>query len=118
RSSRAQCDKLLYARTLQEFLKTVPRLQCVSSEVVDIIEKRGIIQGVSFPDGSLLKARSVVITSGTFLAAVMHPGEKRASGGRFGEGASWGLSEALKRLGFRLRRLKTGTPPRLHKDSI
>lgn len=76
------------------------------------------ISGVRLADGRVLRARAVVVTSGTFLAALMHCGEEQTCGGRIGEPAAAGLSASLARLGFRLGRLKTGTPPRLASDSI
>ncbi|MGE0614694.1 MAG: tRNA uridine-5-carboxymethylaminomethyl(34) synthesis enzyme MnmG [Bacteriovoracia bacterium] len=122
RSSRAQCDKPLYAKKMQEFLGNLAGLSIVAGEATELMfEGAGSsrqIAGVRLKDGSLLRARAVVITSGTFLSAIMHTGEEKAKGGRLGDAAAYGLSTTLSQLGFRLRRLKTGTPPRLHKDSI
>jgi tRNA uridine 5-carboxymethylaminomethyl modification enzyme len=118
RSSRAQCDKALYATFMQEFLRTVPYLEVVSGEATRVLFEQGRVSGLELGDGSKLSCRAVVITSGTFLRAVMHCGSEQESGGRAGDVAAQGLSGELERLGFRLSRLKTGTPPRLHKDSI
>lgn len=119
RSSRAQCDKALYAQRMQEFVtQEVPNLQVLGVEAVDLKVENGRIVGLVLGDGSTVSTRAVVITSGTFLRAVMHTGFEQASGGRAGDVAANGLSTALERLGFKLGRLKTGTPPRLHKDSI
>lgn len=119
RSSRAQCDKLLYARTMQDVLSAVSGLDLLEGEVSELLfdEKTNKIQGVML-SGEPLHASSVVITSGTFLRAIMHTGDEKSTGGRVGERASTGLSPSIERLGFRLRRLKTGTPPRLHRRSI
>ncbi len=69
-------------------------------------------------DGMRLKCRAVVVTTGTFLRALMHTGEKKTEGGRVGEASAKGLSGCLAKLGLELGRLKTGTPPRLRRDSI
>jgi tRNA uridine 5-carboxymethylaminomethyl modification enzyme len=118
RSSRAQCDKALYAQRMQEYLNEISNLTIISGEVADIIEESGKVSGVVLGTGEKLNAKAVVITSGTFLRAIMHTGFEQESGGRAGDKAATGLSGSLEGLGFRLRRLKTGTPPRLHKDSI
>lgn len=118
RSSRAQCDKKRYAQKMQETLENKPNLQLFENEVSGLIIEKNIVQGVVLKDGSILRAPSVVITSGTFLQAIMHVGEEKTEGGRVGDRSAKDLSTYLKSLGFRLRRLKTGTPPRLHKDTI
>ena len=121
RSSRAQCDKPLYALKMREFIEAVPNLTVVGFEVADLIWEKGRrprITGVRLRDGSEVKARAVIVTSGTFLRAVMHTGFEQSEGGRVGDEAAKTLSRSVEELGFRLRRLKTGTPPRLHKDSI
>lgn len=118
RSSRAQCDKALYARSMREFLASVPNLSVLSTEVSDLLLERGAIAGVVMGNGEVLRAKAVIITSGTFLRAVMHTGFEKIAGGRAGDLASVGLSASLERLGLRLVRLKTGTPPRLHRRSI
>jgi tRNA uridine 5-carboxymethylaminomethyl modification enzyme len=118
RSSRAQCDKALYAVRMQEFLSSLENLTIVPAEAHEILLENQRVVGLLTKQGEKLKARSVVITSGTFLRAVMHTGFEQTQGGRAGDQAAMGLSTSLERFGFRLGRLKTGTPPRLHKDSI
>lgn len=123
RSSRAQCDKPLYAQKMQEFLAKVEGLTIFEGEVTRLSITKNQIDGlfVMSPGQAhevFLEARAVVITAGTFMKAVMHTGEKKEEGGRVGDRASFGLSDSLEDLGFRLRRLKTGTPPRLSKKSI
>ena len=118
RSSRAQCDKRLYAQRMQEHLAAVPNLKIIAEEVVDLLSDGKSIQGVGLADGSKIRASAVVITSGTFLKAVMHTGFDQTEGGRLGDRAALGLSGSLEKLGFRLGRLKTGTPPRLDRKSI
>ncbi len=118
RSSRAQCDKALYAQRMQEYLLEVPNLTLLPMEATEILSDGKRVLGVQLSDESQIHCRAVVITSGTFLKAVMFTGFEQTEGGRLGDQASLGLSGSLERLGFRLGRLKTGTPPRLHRDSI
>lgn len=117
RSSRAQCDKRRYAENMQAFLKTIPNLSLVEGEVSGLLIEGNVVIGVRVSDVEV-RARAVVITSGTFLRAIMHRGKDQEEGGRLGDKSAKTLSEDLTKLGLRLRRLKTGTPPRLHKDSI
>lgn len=118
RSSRAQCDKALYAVRMQQYLASVPGLTILRAEVSGIALEDGRVRGVTLADGSRISARAVVVTSGTFLRALMYTGLSATEGGRAGDASAKGLSGSLEAMGFRLRRLKTGTPPRLHKDSI
>jgi tRNA uridine 5-carboxymethylaminomethyl modification enzyme len=118
RSSRAQCDKALYALRMQERLADVEGLRVLPLEATRVLLEDGQVAGVELADGGELRARAVVVTSGTFLRAVMHTGFEQESGGRAGDRAAAGLSASLGALGFRLVRLKTGTPPRLHRRSI
>jgi tRNA uridine 5-carboxymethylaminomethyl modification enzyme len=118
RSSRAQCDKPRYALNMQRLVSEVEGLTVIESEVSGLLVEGQNITGVQLAEGLQLSARAVVITSGTFLQAIMHTGEEKSRGGRQGDRSSDGLSGIISRLGFKLRRLKTGTPPRLHKDSI
>ncbi len=117
RSSRAQCDKNRYARFMQEHLSGVPGLTVLEGEVTGLLVEAGQIRGIRLGQEEV-RARAVVITSGTFLRAIMHRGRVQEEGGRLGDKSANSLSGDLARLGMRLRRLKTGTPPRLHKDSI
>lgn len=122
RSSRAQCDKALYAHEMQRFLSSFPGLSILSAEADSLLWEdegsRPRIVGVRMKDGSEVRARAVVVTAGTFMRAIMHTGFDQESGGRAGDVASTGLSGSIEKLGLKLGRLKTGTPPRLHKDSI
>lgn len=118
RSSRAQCDKALYALKMQELLLGVENLTIIQGEVLEILLEGRQVCGVELGDGTRLDCRAVVITSGTFLRAVMFTGFSQEEGGRAGDQAAKGLSGSLQRLGFKLGRLKTGTPPRLHRKSI
>ncbi|HEX3355925.1 MAG TPA: tRNA uridine-5-carboxymethylaminomethyl(34) synthesis enzyme MnmG [Tepidisphaeraceae bacterium] len=115
---RAQADKYKYAAEVQRLLRTCPNLDIIRGEVAEIETDRQQIRGVVLADGAHLHCRAVIITTGTFLRALMHTGEKQTEGGRVGEPAARGLSSSLQKLGLELGRLKTGTPPRLHRDSI
>ena len=118
RSSRAQCDKAQYAAKMRARLVNENSLSILESEVTEIIVEKGSVRGVGLRDGTVLHCGRVIVTSGTFLQAIMFTGSERKEGGRIGDQAARGLSKSLEKLGFILRRLKTGTPPRLHKDSI
>jgi tRNA uridine 5-carboxymethylaminomethyl modification enzyme len=123
---RAQADRDLYPRAVQRLLAGEPRIEILEGLVEDIEvaagpdagESRPVATGVTLVDGRRLRCEAVILTTGTFLRGLMHCGTAQASGGRIGEQASVGLSAALLRLGFELGRLKTGTPPRIARDSI
>ncbi len=96
-----------------------PRMPFGADAVRKPLEACGLIAGVRLDGGSILiNARSAVLTTGTFMRALMHTGESQVAGGRLGEGSAVGISAALNSLGFELGRQKTGTPPRLRRDSI
>jgi len=111
---RAQCDRDLYARAVQEILGAEPNLEIIEGSVSRM--RPG--WSVTLAGGGELRARAVVVTTGTFLRALMHSGERKTVGGRFGEPSSETLSDSLRDLGLRLGRLKTGTPPRIAKESV
>jgi tRNA uridine 5-carboxymethylaminomethyl modification enzyme len=126
---RAQADKYKYAREVQRLLSTRANLTIVRGEVQEIMTSpvrgrpeggatSGQVTGVALTNGTRLTAAAVVIGSGTFLRGLMHTGERKTEGGRVGESAATGLSGCLARLGLELGRLKTGTPPRLKKQTI
>ncbi len=121
-SPRAQADKKAY----QQWIKNAAEHQCglqLRQETVEDLhfeqlgDRRRII-GVAVRGGAVYRAGAVILTTGTFLQAVMHTGEAKTAGGRAGEGTSAGISGALERLGFRLDRFKTGTPPRVNSRTI
>jgi tRNA uridine 5-carboxymethylaminomethyl modification enzyme len=95
-----------------------PKPESMPNDEVRMAKGDRRVVGVALADGTLLSCRAVVVTTGTFLRGLMHTGEKKTEGGRYGEAAAKGLSACLARLGLDLGRLKTGTPPRLHRDSI
>ncbi|MGD1276937.1 MAG: tRNA uridine-5-carboxymethylaminomethyl(34) synthesis enzyme MnmG [Tepidisphaeraceae bacterium] len=114
---RAQADKYKYAKEVQRLLGTCANLQIIGGEVSEI-EASPAVRAVALADGTHLTCRAVIVTTGTFLRGLMHTGEKKTEGGRVGEAAAKGLSECLTRLGLEMGRLKTGTPPRLRRQTI
>jgi len=118
RGSRAQCDKHVYSDLQKAVLSSQPNLSLLQGEVKRLLLEGALCQGVVLQDGSEIRAKSVIITTGTFMNGVMHFGLKQIAGGRIGDQASIGLSDQLAEFGFEVKRLKTGTPARLHKDSI
>ena len=117
-SPRAQCDKALYSREMAAELTRIERLERVAGVAHRVRLEAGRVAGVELADGRALACRAVVITPGTFLNGLIHIGERKIEGGRIGEHAARALSECLAELGLERGRLKTGTPPRLHRDSI
>lgn len=118
RGTRVQSDKHLYSAYMTNTLMNHPNLKVMQGEVKRLILDGDLCAGVVLEDGSQIFSKSVVITAGTFMNGVMHIGLKQEAGGRVGDKASVGLSDQLAQFGFDVQRLKTGTPPRLLKDSI
>ncbi|HSY51972.1 MAG TPA: tRNA uridine-5-carboxymethylaminomethyl(34) synthesis enzyme MnmG [Thermoanaerobaculia bacterium] len=115
---RAQCDRDLYASAVQQILADEPNVTIVEGSVASLLRDGAAVRGVTLKDGTRLAARAVIVTTGTFLRALMHSGEVQTAGGRFGEPASETLSDSLRDLGLKLGRLKTGTPPRVDRNSV
>jgi len=115
---RVQCDKRLYPLRMLAVMRRTANLDILEGMAAEVWIETGRLRGVTTDDGSKIGARAVILTPGTFLNGVMHIGMNRIPGGRTDEAPANRLSESLKSLGFLLGRLKTGTPPRLHKDSI
>jgi len=140
---RAHADKSLYPKGMRAALDSQPNLTLIQASVEDLVveecESMGVweygsqnttptppysrtpqrrVSGVLLADGTALTARSVVLTTGTFLNGLMHCGEKQTAGGRHGEGVARGISAALRQLGIELGRFKTGTTPRVDKQTI
>ena len=116
---RAQCDRDLYAAAVQEILAAEPNLTVVEGAVTALRVSDGPWRfSVMLGSEGALRANAVIVTTGTFLRALMHSGEVKSVGGRFGESAAETLSESLAAFGLELGRLKTGTPPRVAKDSV
>ena len=111
---RAQADRKLYKAAVQDLIKETDGLSILEDSVEDlIIEQDGRIAGVVTGTGRRISAGAVVLTTGTFLKGVIHVGEHTFPAGRVGDRPAIALSYTLRRLGFPLARLKTGTPPRL-----
>ncbi|HEX5320569.1 MAG TPA: tRNA uridine-5-carboxymethylaminomethyl(34) synthesis enzyme MnmG [Stellaceae bacterium] len=119
RGPRAQADRKLYKAAVAELLAETPGLDIVEGAVEDLeLGRDGAIRGLILADGRALRAARVVLTTGTFLAGLIHIGAEKIAAGRVGEAPSYGLSETLRRCGFALGRLKTGTPPRLDGTTV
>ena len=115
---RAQTDRDLYRKAVQDAFRARPDLAVLEGEVADLCVSGGRVTGVRLGDGSEVAALSVVLTAGTFLGGVIHIGSEKRPGGRVGDAAANALSARLRGLGLPLGRLKTGTPPRLDGRSI
>jgi tRNA uridine 5-carboxymethylaminomethyl modification enzyme len=113
RSPRAQCDRRAYARAMQEVIRHQKDLTVCEDITCDVLTAAGRVTGVRCESGREYAAGAVILTTGTFLRGVLHLGEKMWPGGRIEEPAAENLSASLERLGLRLGRLKTGTPPRV-----
>jgi tRNA uridine 5-carboxymethylaminomethyl modification enzyme len=117
-SPRAQCDRVLFSLEWRKRMESIQNLDFWQDTVKDIILKDGNIAGVETNLGVRFKAKSVVLTNGTFLNGLMHVGKRKQKGGRASEPGVYGLSEKMNELGFVTGRMKTGTPPRLDGRSI
>jgi tRNA uridine 5-carboxymethylaminomethyl modification enzyme len=115
---RAQCDKKQYQLLAKLAVETQANLSLRQEMVESVVVEQGRVVGVRCRGGFPYRARAVVLTTGTFLQAIMHTGESQTEGGRAGDVAAVGLSGCLASLGFELRRFKTGTPPRLNGRTI
>ena len=115
---RAQCDRALYAALAGEALRGTENLTLLEGLAEELIDDGRGVAGVVTSAGERIEAEAVVITTGTFLRGLMHTGERKTEGGRVGEPAARGLSGSLERLGLRLGRFKTGTPPRVARDTV
>jgi tRNA uridine 5-carboxymethylaminomethyl modification enzyme len=118
RGPRAQADRKLYARAMQQAISETANLTVIEAEADDLVLDGGRIGGLKLADQRELRAGAVVLTTGTFLRGLIHVGERQTPAGRVGEAPAEGLSLTLERLGFALGRLKTGTPPRLDGRTI
>ena len=114
---RAQTDRELYKESMQKFILH-ENLSIIENTVEQILVKNSAVYGLLLSDGVTLFSKKIVVTSGTFLNGKIYIGRDINSGGRYGEPASSNLSRSLKSLGFKMGRLKTGTPPRLDSNSI
>jgi tRNA uridine 5-carboxymethylaminomethyl modification enzyme len=115
---RAQCDRDRYAAAVQRILAAEPNLSILEATVGAIEYRGNAVSAVVLGDGTRVETRVAIVTTGTFLRALMHSGEEKTVGGRFGEPSAEGLSESLRAAGLQLGRLKTGTPPRVLASSV
>lgn len=117
-SPRAQADRKLYKKAIREILQDYENLSIIFESVEDLKIENDKVSSIILENGEEIFANSLVLTTGTFLRGVIHIGDERVEAGRVGEKASTGISAALLKYNFDLARLKTGTPPRIKKDSI
>ena len=119
RGPRAQADRKLYKKAMQHILAAEHNLEIRAEAVEDLrLDGEGRVAAVVTAKGNVIRAASVVLTTGTFLRGLIHVGEEKIPAGRVNEAPALGLSKTLERAGFRLGRLKTGTPPRLDGTTI
>jgi tRNA uridine 5-carboxymethylaminomethyl modification enzyme len=118
RGPRAQADRKLYAAAMQAAINETANLRLIEGEADELIVRKGRVSGIRLADGREVRTGAVVITTGTFLRGLIHLGENNWPAGRVGEAPAMGLSVSFERAGFRLGRLKTGTPPRLDGTTI
>jgi len=115
---RAQCDKARYSEIMRRVMFGLRGLTVIEGEVIGLLTDDGGLVGVRLADGRRFRATTTILTTGTFLGGILHSGDERRPGGRFGERPSVGLGAELGGLGLALRRFKTGTPPRLRRSSL
>lgn len=113
RSLRAQADRKIYAREMKKTVEAQENLDTVQDIVTELVVENGEIRGIKTKTGMEFSAKAVVIASGTFLRGLLYIGDKRVKGGRMGELSADDLTGSLEKLGFKMGRFKTGTPPRL-----
>jgi len=118
RALRAQCDKQLYRQAMQETMRGQSHLTIACGTADRILTRAGAVTGLVTDSGETVVARAVIFTSGTFLKGLIHVGMSHFPAGRAGEAADEHLSDCMRDLGFEVGRLKTGTPPRLDRDTI
>ncbi|NIZ09627.1 tRNA uridine-5-carboxymethylaminomethyl(34) synthesis enzyme MnmG [Pseudooceanicola sp. HF7] len=115
---RAQADRAIYRREMLAEMTSFPGLSVIEGEVVDFLMDGAAVCGLILADGSEIRAKSVVLTTGTFLRGIIHIGDQHYSGGRMGDNAANKLGERMDAFNLPLGRLKTGTPPRLDGRTI
>ena len=118
RGLRAQADRNLYKKAIKKLLMKEKNLDIIEEEVMDLHITNKCISGVILSKKRIVSCETVVLTTGTFLNGLIHIGNKKIPAGRLKEKATYGLSKTFKKHGFKLGRMKTGTPPRIAKKSI
>jgi tRNA uridine 5-carboxymethylaminomethyl modification enzyme len=117
-SPRAQADKKRYSQYMKFIIEDTPRLDLIAGETAELVIESGTVKGVKNSDGKTFYGRHVILTAGTFLNGLIHIGDQKTPAGRRGEKEAQYLSSNIEKNGIKLERFKTGTPPRIHKDSI
>jgi tRNA uridine 5-carboxymethylaminomethyl modification enzyme len=117
-SPRAQADKRRYGAWVREALLAEPNVEWLFRRAGRVLTEHGRVTGLAFEDGGSVRCGALVVTTGTFLNGLVHIGDEQRPSGRAGEPPTRELAESLASFGFAMGRLKTGTPPRLHRDSI
>ncbi len=117
-STRAQADRLKYTQFIVDYIARQDKVTVIEGIAGEILAENGKVCGIRTEKGEAIHAPAVIIASGTFLGGLIHIGEKKIKAGRIGEPAAYQLTESLRKLGFEVGRLKTGTPPRLDGDTI
>ena len=115
---RAQSDKIAYAKFMQQTLKTTKNVNLVQVMATSLIIENGICKGVGLEDGTKLLADAVILTTGTYLRGKILIGHDSKIAGPDNQRSAYGITDDLVKLGFKMLRLKTGTPPRIYKDSV
>ncbi len=118
RATRVQTDRDLYKESIQNYLEQSENLTIIQGSVIDINIESSVAKSIVTEDGVVYSAPAVILTTGTFLGGIMHTGLKQSPGGRVGDPSSIDLAQKLRGLGLPVGRLKTGTPPRLHKNTV
>ena len=118
RGPRTQSDRFLYKKYMQEKLVNYCNLTIFSDPVTEFIFEKNVVKGFITQQGKKINTRKLILTTGTFLNGVIHIGDTQTPAGRYNEKPTTGLSEQLKKLNFKIGRLKTGTPPRLDSRTI
>ena len=118
RATRVQTDRDLYKEAIQNYLSRSESLSIIQGSVIDINIESSVVKSIVTEDGTVYSAPAIILTTGTFLGGIMHTGLTQAPGGRAGDPSSTELAQKLRGLGLPVGRLKTGTPPRLNKNTI
>jgi tRNA uridine 5-carboxymethylaminomethyl modification enzyme len=117
-SPRCQSDRKLYSEEAYRVISSTINIEIIEDSAIGVLAENGKIIGIRTASGEEIRCDALILSSGTFLNGLMHTGLSATNGGRFGEQPAIGITESLVKLGFEYGRLKTGTPPRLKKESI
>jgi len=117
-SPRSQVDKIQYTKYVQTLISNDKNIRVIEDEILNLIIKNKSIKGITLKDKGPFYCSSLIVAGGTFSDGLIHIGSKKFKGGRIGEKHAFGLTSNLKKIGFAIGRLKTGTPPRIHTNSV